>query len=440
MKFTDLEKLKGREPEREARPAAPPRAAASPPQAPGPASAGDTMRPGVPVPSARPAESRFSSEAAEAPAPSETGRMIRPAPRAEENMGAPEGAAGPERARAAGPAPRERRNRGQSNEIPRRPLESLEEDAALAYARTLKAARDLINGLEGPFLDGYARAMAALDANYALLSEGPLLLKYTFHSTADSYLYAHSANTAIIAQAAGLALGLGAEDLRVLAFGALAHDAGMTEFEAMVSRDVKLVSAERDRLRLHPELGADKLDRLLDVDHRDKERLKKMLSQTHERADGSGYPAGLAAGAIDPLAQIIAAADVYEALTHPRGWRGPMDPHAAMKEMIDRYAAAFGQRAVRGLVSALTVYPPNSFVMLSTGEIARVIMVNRRSLTRPAVEIVLDADFAEMVPQQVDLAEHPLTAAEREVPWGEIAARAPAFAARHELARWWRDW
>lgn len=355
-------------------------------------------------------------------------------------MGAPAGARGPESPRAASLPPRERRMRDQQKEPPRRPLESLEEDASLAYARTLKAARDLINGLDGPFLDGYARAMAALDANYVLLAEGPLLLKYTFHSTADSYLYGHSANTAIIAQEAGLALGLGAEDLRLLAFGALVHDAGMTDFEEMVSREGKLTSAERDRLRLHPELGADKLDRLLDIDYKDKERLKRVVAQTHERSDGRGYPAGLAAEAIDPLAQIIAAADVYEALTHPRSWRGPMDPHAAMKEMIDKYAQDFGQRAVRGLVSALTVYPPNSFVRLSTGETARVIMVNRRSLTRPAVEVLLDADLAEMPPQRIDLAEHPLTAVEREVPWNELSAKAPAFAARYELARWWRDW
>jgi HD-GYP domain-containing protein (c-di-GMP phosphodiesterase class II) len=282
--------------------------------------------------------------------------------------------------------------------------------------------------------------MAALDVNRALLAESPLLLKYTFHSTADDYLYGHSANTAIIAQAAGLALDLGGEELRLLAFGALAHDVGMTEFSEMVSREVRLTPAERDRLRLHPELGADKLDRLLDIDYRDKERLRKIISQTHERADGAGYPAGLAAGAIDPLAQIIAAAGVYEALTHPRSWRGPMDPHAAMKEIMDRGAPAYGRRAVRGLVSALTVYPPNSFVRLSTGETARVIMVNRRSLTRPVVEVLLDADLAEMNPLEIDLAGHPLTAVEREVPWSELAARAPAFAARYELARWRRDW
>ncbi len=437
MKFADLDKLKPREPERPARLSVPDPSAASRPQVPVPPSAADAMPQGLSLPSA---VAPVQPPVPAAPPPSETGRMIRPAPRAGENESAPEGSKGPDGPRAASLPPRERRNRGQSNEAPRRPLESLEEDASLAYARTLKAARDLINGLDGPFLDGYARATAALDANYALLAEGTLLLKYTFHATADSYLYAHCANTAIIAQAAGLALNLGKEDLRLLAFGALAHDAGMTEFETMVAREVKLVSAERDRLRLHPELGADKLDRLLDVDYGDKERLKKIVSQTHERADGSGYPVGLAAGAIDPLAQLIAAADVYEALTHPRGWRGPMDPHSAMKEMIDRYVGAFGQRAVRGLVSALTVYPPNSFVMLSTGEIARVIMVNRRLITRPAVEIVLDADFIEMAPQRVDLAEHPLTAADREVPWSEIAARAPAFAARYELARWWRDW
>jgi HD-GYP domain-containing protein (c-di-GMP phosphodiesterase class II) len=52
-----------------------------------------------------------------------------------------------------------------------------------------------------------------------------------------------------------------------------------------------------------------------------------------ERPDGLGYPAGLAGDAIPRGAQIIAAADAYDAMIHPRVFRDALTASEALLEM-----------------------------------------------------------------------------------------------------------
>jgi HD-GYP domain-containing protein (c-di-GMP phosphodiesterase class II) len=53
----------------------------------------------------------------------------------------------------------------------------------------------------------------------------------------------------------------------------------------------------------------------------------------HERRDGSGYPRGIALK--DPLAEIVAVSDVYDALIKPRPYRSrPFDNRTALEEII----------------------------------------------------------------------------------------------------------
>jgi len=44
-------------------------------------------------------------------------------------------------------------------------------------------------------------------------------------------------------------------------------------------------------------------------------RIKKIALTHHERCDGSGYPIGLIGDDIDDFANIVAIADVYDAMT-----------------------------------------------------------------------------------------------------------------------------
>jgi DNA-binding NarL/FixJ family response regulator len=55
--------------------------------------------------------------------------------------------------------------------------------------------------------------------------------------------------------------------------------------------------------------------------------------QHHERIDGSGYPHGLSGDAITPEGRILAAADVYHAMTELRPHRSARTPAQAAAEL-----------------------------------------------------------------------------------------------------------
>ena len=60
----------------------------------------------------------------------------------------------------------------------------------------------------------------------------------------------------------------------------------------------------------------------------------KVARDHHERRDGSGYPLGVTS--VDPMVEIIAASDIYDALISPRPYR-PLcyDNRTAWEELTD---------------------------------------------------------------------------------------------------------
>ena len=61
--------------------------------------------------------------------------------------------------------------------------------------------------------------------------------------------------------------------------------------------------------------------------------LASLASASHERLDGSGYPHGLDGSALDPAARVLAAADVYDALTSPRPQRAALSTTQAVEHL-----------------------------------------------------------------------------------------------------------
>ena len=59
-----------------------------------------------------------------------------------------------------------------------------------------------------------------------------------------------------------------------------------------------------------------------------------LVAATHERYDGSGYPAGLAGPDIPLGARIIAVADVYDLLTTPRPYHDAVSHDEANAELV----------------------------------------------------------------------------------------------------------
>jgi HD-GYP domain-containing protein (c-di-GMP phosphodiesterase class II) len=114
--------------------------------------------------------------------------------------------------------------------------------------------------------------------------------------------------------------------------------------------------------------------------------VKLAALQHHERADGSGYPRGLQDDEIDEFASIIAIADVYDAMTAARVYRGPLCPFRVIEifeqEGFEKYDVEY---VLTFLEHVVNTYIQNR-CLLSDGRQAEIIFVNKDKLSRPMVQ------------------------------------------------------
>jgi putative two-component system response regulator len=131
--------------------------------------------------------------------------------------------------------------------------------------------------------------------------------------------------------ALGLQLGLGDSDIQALRRGGFVHDIGKIAVpDAILLKTGKLTTEEIEIMRQHTIVG-DRLCGKLRTLH----PVRPIIRWHHERLDGSGYPDGLRGDAIPLLAQLVAIADVYDALTTARPYKKAIPPEAAYVALRD---------------------------------------------------------------------------------------------------------
>jgi DNA-binding CsgD family transcriptional regulator len=82
-------------------------------------------------------------------------------------------------------------------------------------------------------------------------------------------------------------------------------------------------------------------------------RLGALAALHHERLDGSGYFRGLPASMLSPSARVLAAADVYHAMTEPRPHRPALGAEAAAEQLRrEARAGKLDGEAVSGVLAA----------------------------------------------------------------------------------------
>jgi HD-GYP domain-containing protein (c-di-GMP phosphodiesterase class II) len=218
-------------------------------------------------------------------------------------------------------------------------------------------------------------------------------------------LASHSVNVAVLSGKIALGMVSGVEDAVDVIHAGLLHDIGMAILpETLLRTHGAWSDRERETLRQHPVRGAEVLERFAPR----LEWLRRAVLQEHERAQGQGYPFGLQGHQVDPIARILGVADVFEALSHPRTYRSPYTALEALEMIVGMQEAYFSPRVVAALVNEISAFPLDSYVQLSTGEIARVVATNPSNMLRPTVELVWDADWKPVdSPFTVELAERP---------------------------------
>ncbi len=220
-------------------------------------------------------------------------------------------------------------------------------------------------------------------------------------------LSSHLIHVATFSVKLGQGLRLADAKLKRLNLAALLHDVGM----CLVSRKLPdkkgaLTAQETALIQRHPEFGFQVVKAHLGDDYL---WLAEVIRQEHERDNGSGYPQQLSGNEIQDMAQIIAVADVYEALTHDRPHRPRLLPYRAVRDIIEHQKNLFSPSVLKALLQQLSVFPLNSLVRLNSNAIARVVGTHAGQPLRPDVHVVYDpkGDYIEGG-RAISLRENPL--------------------------------
>jgi HD-GYP domain-containing protein (c-di-GMP phosphodiesterase class II) len=183
--------------------------------------------------------------------------------------------------------------------------------SASSWETVLAAEPRLARSVSGAELDDVLEAMADL-----------VDLKSPYHA-------GHSRGVANLAAEAARITGLPEGERQTLRRAGLLHDLGrLGVSNAIWEKAGPLSDVERERIHQHPYLTDKMLLRIPAL-----ARSREIAARHHERLDGSGYPRGLTAVSLTPADRLLAAADVYHALTEPRPHRPALPGEVAVARL-----------------------------------------------------------------------------------------------------------
>jgi putative nucleotidyltransferase with HDIG domain len=160
------------------------------------------------------------------------------------------------------------------------------------------------------------------------------------HTTHD-----HLQRVQLYAIEIGKDLGLSDLELEALTAAAVLHDIGKLAVpESIISKPGKLTRSEFEKMKIHPVVGAEILERV-EFPY----PVVPIVRAHHEKWDGSGYPYGLRGKEIPIGARILSAVDCLDALASDRQYRRALPLDEAMAKVASEAGTAFDPAVVRAL-------------------------------------------------------------------------------------------
>ena len=181
---------------------------------------------------------------------------------------------------------------------------------------------------------------------------------------------------------------LSEEDIALIMTASSLHDIGkITIPEEILNKPGKLTKEEFEIMKTHSTAGAQILEQMKYGQDKPLYRYALEICRWHhERWDGHGYPDGLMGEEIPISAQIVAIADVYDALTSERCYKKAYDHTTAINMILNGECGAFNPL----LLECLTETAPQLRIVTGVNGYA---MPYRFELNRLSEEILAHADF-----------------------------------------------
>ncbi|MFZ3102464.1 MAG: HD-GYP domain-containing protein [Desulfitobacteriaceae bacterium] len=247
-------------------------------------------------------------------------------------------------------------------------MQRIYSDARLVSTQSINETRDIVESI-----------VCEIEQNGACIN-------FNQFRTFDNNTYIHSVNVALLTALIALKSGFTGEYLRIITLGALLHDLGKLMIPlSILNKPSGLTESEFEIVKQHPLQGEYMLENVSVPSE-----VLSEISQHHERWKGQGYPRGLRNRGIHPFAQIVAVADVFDALTADRPYRKGFPPYHALEIVILGAGVDFSTEVVQNFKRSLVLYPENSIVTLNTKEVGKVIAIPCDYPTRPLVRVLFD--------------------------------------------------
>ncbi len=161
----------------------------------------------------------------------------------------------------------------------------------------------------------------------------------------DDTTAAHLRRVQIYASEIGKELGLNDLEIQALEAAALLHDVGKLAVpEYIISKPGKLTPDEFEKMKVHPVVGAEILERV-----HFPYPVVPIVRSHHEKFDGTGYPDGLSGEQIPIGARILSAVDCLDALASNRQYRPAMPLADAMEIVSGESGRSFDPRVIHVL-------------------------------------------------------------------------------------------
>src|ERR1700756_4378992 len=135
------------------------------------------------------------------------------------------------------------------------------------------------------------------------------------------------------------------EEMEALQAAALLHDIGKLAVpEHIISKPGKLTPEEFEKMKIHPVVGAEILERV-----RFPYPVVPIVRAHHEKYDGTGYPFGLKGDELPIGARILSAVDYLDAMASDRQYRRAIALADVMKRLHSEAGKSFDPRVVEVL-------------------------------------------------------------------------------------------
>ena len=205
-----------------------------------------------------------------------------------------------------------------------------------------------------------------------LLAESSLQTLVSVMEAKDPFFSGHSLRVSQMAASIAAKMGRTDREVEQVRMAGRLHDLGMIAVSSEVlSKAGPLSPDEFADIKRHPVIGAQLLapyTELADV--------SRFIRGHHERWDGAGYPDGLGRQEISWGARVLCAAEIYDALTSSRAYRGKISPEQSLERMHTLVGETLDPAVFEALAEVIHMHQALEFVESDNTSASRPSLIN----------------------------------------------------------------